>query len=52
MPLPSKRRRPLSQSELLMFSVEAVMPATSITEPAPKVMPEGLIRNTRPFDRS
>src|SRR5215217_4436601 len=35
-----------------MFSVEAMKPAVFTTEPAPKTIPFGLIRNTRPFEPS
>ena len=51
-PEPWKRMRPLMKSASLMLSVEAAKPATSITAPWPKAMPEGLIRKTRPLELS
>ena len=45
-----KFMRPARKSSFEIFSVEATNPATSILALAPKNMPFGLIRKTRPFD--
>ncbi len=47
-----KFRRPERKSAFDRFRLEATRPAVSITEPAPKTMPFGLIRKTRPLDCS
>src|SRR5262245_7850326 len=52
LPLPEKRMRPLMKSASLMLSVEAAKPATSMIAPWPNAMPDGLMRNTRPFEVS
>src|ERR1039458_5638286 len=44
--------RPARKSALLRLRVEATSPATSTVAPAPKTMPPGLMRNTRPLDCS
>ena len=46
----AKRMRPARKSSLVIFSVEATSPATSTRALAPKNMPFGLMRKTRPFD--
>src|SRR6185295_15121775 len=45
-----KRSRPPRKSAFERLSDEATSPATSICEPAPNMIPLGLIRKTRPFD--
>jgi hypothetical protein len=41
---------PARKSAFERLRVDATSPATSICAPAPKRMPLGLMRNTRPFD--
>ena len=49
---PAKFSRPARKSASPRSRVEATRPPTSIRAPAPKTMPFGLIRKTRPFDCS